>query len=97
MGDLVCFLDAAAATVAAAAAAAARIAATTFPLFVHRYRAEDKKKLESDFEKESQRSATQVLSCSVIGCVIAAACVHFRRSANIAVTTRPSSSSSSLS
>jgi hypothetical protein len=41
--------------------------------FVNRYRADDKKKLEANFETESQRGAEQVLSCSVVGCVIAAA------------------------
>eukprot|EP00750_Incisomonas_marina_P012117 INCI16580.2.p1 GENE.INCI16580.2~~INCI16580.2.p1 ORF type:complete len:236 (-),score=33.33 INCI16580.2:284-991(-) len=37
-----------------------------------KWRAEEKQKLEADFEKESQRGVAQVLSSSIVGCVIAA-------------------------
>ena len=38
-----------------------------------RFGAERKKKLEADYEKESQRGVAQVLSASITGCVIAVA------------------------
>jgi len=40
-----------------------------------KFKAEKKKHLEANYEKESQRGVAQVLSCSVIGCLLAVAYV----------------------